>query len=1611
MDNEAPRLFAQSLTPPNAPPAPCAARGDYRLVMTVLPNGSDSGFHRFSVMISPQLSPACATNLSEFRPLLTDWPAAARAMRFEIAVELNERDQAGRAIVQTYEPQLVSSSKLDSRLWTTVFPEQTFVRPFVFDRREISQPQKTQPVALPERNLYRFAIKEGIFQHLAVTTPTTKPLPADVLPRLDLAGIIHRTTPSPAPGAAAYRVRIDQPVSAVLNIRDKLMKQEMNLLLQIQPRGGTGATRQELLSTVPKLRTFELVQAVTQNQFTDRHLEFFEYQAWFHRTVPPGPPKPPAPAPDELNWARNIDFHQLVSSVSDYPEISQRLGLRLDFQIPDRAIQKPGKVSIHVKDPAIGPHVLSPKTEYTVTRGFRAKADDASGLQEGFLPFGRTETIPVRDVTGRMRSYTVPVFDVVPGDVEGAVGKIANFAEQLLSPDQMKPGATDAVFPALRSAGLAVAHTQRDRWFQTLLLRASQIHDGLKNQDPALVLRMEDLIRGFRIDVREIRRTPNGAPQFGPWRSLCERQAAYSIGPSQPPLVTSTDEGWVALGLTQGQSDAPPVAGAPPIGGNPAQATVPRILRLYESLFRWSGWSLCVPRTGKPVSSGVVATGSAANGLNLQIRLSPVQGSLPRLRFGRQYQFRARLVDLAGNSVPVTDPMLNLANPVVTSDQDGYYDRFEPVNAPVVLLTAPITGNVTAAFPNGEPIAPGESSSRLVIRTINIERRDEVAAGPANNATVRHILPPKVSQELAEAHGMFDNPQTRKVVSTDAYRLMTQKDGSLSNTDSGESVHPESFVVAPYLPDPMAGGAALYQLPGVDKQSGGVFLQPFDGPWPERRSFRFQVEAGQASPQFQNGILRVFVPPGEQRTVQLSSFFPANGENLFGIWRWIQEKLRDGQAGANIESLRTLVRQGRHWMLSPARELVLVHATQQPWLTPLWVFLDCARQTAGSAAPVERQRRIGETTAPLLGTVALHRPSTEKFSLQADWRDPVDQGPMQENLNAWLYITGSEPVFEQPVAPPLDPGKPQILSRGLSEMPQAAGEIPELPRDSFEIERFPDDRLPDRIEEPQPSAEPQSRAAPGPQSAQQLRDLLLKQPPAQQPAPRVEAIIPYASGALSSNVTPYDESKYRCAKPPADLAPPNYGERIAFSGSHRLHDTKYRCVTYSMTATTRYRDYFRPLKNENAQNMPRFTRTSPPIQVDILNSAQPDAPKVLYVLPTFKWESTPQGRRRIGGGLRVYLDRPWFSSGDGEQLAVVLYPDATADLPDYAVPVVTQWGLDPLWEPGPSRLPPGVLEKLEPGKVPQLEMPPKIAPPSPPSPAPLVPFQQLKPGLQQLTPRGIEQGDEVTSRATPLDLSLKSQLINRFGVGLSHPTPAHFSNAVAVRQGLAIEEVRLPSSTIQTRGLEQAAMTLHLRDALLTAAAKWSPPLPVTICAFDVKPDPARQLWYCDIEMDPGTAYFPFVRLALARYQVNSVPRAHLSPVVLADFAQLVPDRSCSLVRAQDPKDPNAVIVSIAGTTGSVSQERSTQVEISLEERTPNLPEDLGWAAVPNTTVILNHVDQQQWQGKISLPAAAAAKVFRIVIREYEIFRGTEADTGRSEERRLVFADALPLLP
>ena len=172
--------------------------------------------------------------------------------------------------------------------------------------------------------------------------------------------------------------------------------------------------------------------------------------------------------------------------------------------------------------------------------------------------------------------------------------------------------------------------------------------------------------------------------------------------------------------------------------------------------------------------------------------------------------------------------------------------------------------------------------------------------------------------------------------------------------------------------------------------------------------------------------------------------------------------------------------------------------------------------------------------------------------------------------------------------------------------------------------------------------------------------------------------------------------------------------------------------------------------------------------------------------------------------------------------------------------------------------------------------------------------------------------------------------------------------------------------------------------------------------------DQDRKLWYCDLQVDAGSSYFPFVKLALARYQPHSITGQHLSKVVFPDFAQLVAERTAALTKI----GRSAVRVSLRGPAGytyiadvlaSDEDERmnlSRFVVAQMERLPANATTDLAWsaagdevrlelAALPSTTDV-------RFSGTLPLPARADGEQLRVALREYEIF---ESDATRERRR------------
>jgi hypothetical protein len=374
------------------------------------------------------------------------------------------------------------------------------------------------------------------------------------------------------------------------------------------------------------------------------------------------------------------------------------------------------------------------------------------------------------------------------------------------------------------------------------------------------------------------------------------------------------------------------------------------------------------------------------------------------------------------------------------------------------------------------------------------------------------------------------------------------------------------------------------------------------------------------------------------------------------------------------------------------------------------------------------------------------------------------------------------------------------------------------------------------------------------------------------------------------------------------------------SPKHEFHDTNYHRVSYKPVGVTRFREYFPATTNTPAATTATGVDFPP---VVVMNTARPALPKFLYALPLFEWD-TPPGtpgitkRRRTGGGLRIYLDRPWFSSGDGELLGVVFQPGVNfLDLDDSLKRFVTHWGADPVWNAGPTS---------------------------------------------------------------------------------AHAEEAHFKNGPKVQPALTLAEN----------------------------------PATVSVAGYAVDFDPVRNLRFADIRIETAAAYWPFVRLALARFQPNSIDGAELSRVFQADFIQLPPQRDAEIVvgpaaihlKAEGPVHVGSEVTDTVGLRlpslgGSPASNGLSEIEAVIESRDPaDDPEnELSWKPIEATRAVFfqDPAVPGKWEGDVPLTGPLAAGLFRLTLKELEWFRTDDADSTEPPReqirvaRRVVYADVFAL--
>ncbi|MFD9669854.1 hypothetical protein ACFWAY_51335 [Rhodococcus sp. NPDC059968] len=345
---------------------------------------------------------------------------------------------------------------------------------------------------------------------------------------------------------------------------------------------------------------------------------------------------------------------------------------------------------------------------------------------------------------------------------------------------------------------------------------------------------------------------------------------------------------------------------------------------------------------------------------------------------------------------------------------------------------------------------------------------------------------------------------------------------------------------------------------------------------------------------------------------------------------------------------------------------------------------------------------------------------------------------------------------------------------------------------------------------------------------------------------------------------------------------------------HEFGDTKHRIVTYTLNASSRFREYFKSTEHDTA-----FQVSLAQTPVNILSSTRPTAPTISGVSPTFRWRRTQPGADRLehtrqGQRLRVVVARPWFETGEGEQLAIVVAP--SPDSPATSSHLVTKIGRDPLFG----------------------------------------------------TPE------------TPL-----------------HPRPELFRTPAAAASILMSAEA----------GAEVALVPFNLR--------------------------PNGENWYADIELailDGSPSYNPFVQLAVARYQPNSLDGLELSPIVLTGKVPLLPDRRVVVDRSD-----NTVLVTVEGT----SPNPLNGLDAVLETCDPGIdPETL------DLVIDDLNADPQipAWRpvsgGRLTRTAGGQLPPFtlpetrgrlRIRLREFEMFKGPDTDEPNELVQRNIYVDTIVL--
>ncbi|MFF7444157.1 hypothetical protein [Streptomyces sp. NPDC008122] len=690
------------------------------------------------------------------------------------------------------------------------------------------------------------------------------------------------------------------------------------------------------------------------------------------------------------------EFHETVSRLADHPLLLRALGLLIDLAVePVPLTEADGAKELRVvphwpnPDSSVPPgwslatqDDLSPKTAYLLDGKRFVTASlpgpTATELKRGMLPLAGTGVASPAGGTGGR-------YEVMPFDIDGAALRMVGVAESDRARTASQDRADVGALPALRSMGFALVERDRVQEHGRQLKRAAQraTAAGLTSQP----VTADSLLGGYRVDVFDV--------AGNRWYPLCRRRVRYKIG--DVAIGQDASGGSDAAGLLE-EGFLRPEASTTGAGEQDA-------LYLHQIVMRWDGWSPVAERPERIVDTGDgMPTAAAPPPFDAVVEADP--GSLPRLRFGRDYRLRVRIADLAGGGLRPDE-----TGPEEERTNVFRHHRFEPLPPPELVPT--------------RELADGETLDLMVIRSDRDTTVEAYAAAHGHRAfDLRHLLAPACSLELALQHERtFDaalGPDVPTAKVKELFEVAKRADRALPDiagavvvgTETGSTIPapyvflPETGVSLPWLPDPATTHLALNpRRRPVDPESGmdGTVVGDkrtglWQGTWPAYAPISLRLVGGPGGCTLTRSpdqrAFTVALGPAEEVTFDIPSCPGTRSVQLFGIVTWL------GIDPTDPTAFKPIV-EGRNRLVTPPRTVRLVHAVQRPLAIPSGLL--AARRTTGDTSAVLRTEDLH-----------IHIASTGRLDLRAEWTDHEDLPPKKPAERHQTAIVGSYDVQRAP---------------------------------------------------------------------------------------------------------------------------------------------------------------------------------------------------------------------------------------------------------------------------------------------------------------------------------------------------------------------------------------------------------------------------------------------------------------------------------------------------------------------------------------------------------------------------------------------------------------------